>query len=119
MVSLMTTAVLCCFLTLSRPDFLFSDALAGVIANAVAANTTIDIIKDEALIENVNDKSTVIKDKLHNLNHSLITDIRCYGLMIAIQLDLDNTQFRKLMSNAEKQGLIILTTGINSTVRIL
>jgi hypothetical protein len=41
--------VLCCFLTLSRPDFLFSDALAGVIANAVAANTTIDENRIEVL----------------------------------------------------------------------
>jgi hypothetical protein len=49
MVSLMTTAVLCCFLTLSRPDFLFSDALAGVIASAVAVNTTIDENRIEVL----------------------------------------------------------------------
>ena len=30
------------FSTLPRPDFFFSDALAGVIASAVAANTAID-----------------------------------------------------------------------------
>ena len=91
----------------------------GHVISTVAANSTLDIIEEENLLANVNLVGDYLTKALENLKHPLIKEIRSYGLMVAIQLDLDEDQFQKCVLGAEDYGLMLLTTGIESTIRLL
>lgn len=91
----------------------------GNVLAVTAANATLDIMHDEDLLVNVNTMSSRLQEKLTSLNHPLIIDTRCYGLMVAIQLDVNPERFRQIMSSAEHYGLILLSTGIDTTIRLL
>ena len=99
----------------------------GNMLAVVAANTTLDIIKSERLLVNVETMSQYIRKKLYEytfyrLNsgkYSIISDIRCYGLMIGVDLYLTPEEFKCLLEKCEKEGLMVLTTGIDQSVRLL
>ena len=49
-----------------------------------------------------------------------VESIRQYGLMIAIELNLPNQEsFTKLMSTAPDHDILLLSTGVNNTIRLL
>ena len=91
----------------------------GNVLATEAANATIDVLNNEKLIEQTNIKGELILDKINQLNHKLIKEVRQYGLLIAIELDVDVNTFRKIMLNAENHELLLLTTGLKSTIRLL
>lgn len=101
-----------------QPNGLGGTYNGNVLATA-AANATIDVLNYEKLVKDSNYRGDYIVTKLQSLNHPLIKEIRQYGLMIAIELDMDCNSFRKFVYNAQNYNLLILTTGVNSTVRLL
>lgn len=82
-----------------------------------AAVKTMEIIFEEAFLENVQKKSeyiqTVLQEKLKDV--SIVKDIRGLGLMIGIELDM---QVGPILSDLRKAGLIVLNAGEN-VVRLL
>ena len=91
----------------------------GNVIACSAANATIDILNSENLIEESEGKGVLIANKITALNHPLVNEVRQYGLMIAIELNVDTDKFRKIMQDAENHNLLLLTTGIHSTIRLL
>ena len=91
----------------------------GNVIATTAANATIDVINYENLITDSNGKGKYILNKLRNMKHPLIKEVRQYGLMIAIELDVTASEFKILMSKAEKYNLLLLSTGIIPTIPLL
>ena len=91
----------------------------GNVIACSAANATIDILNSEKLIEDSESKGILISNKITALNHPLINEVRQYGLMIAIELNIETDKFREIMQDAQNHNLLLLTTGINSTIRLL
>ncbi|MBZ9570051.1 acetylornithine transaminase [Methanobrevibacter sp. TMH8] len=75
------------------------------------AMTVIDAIKDENLLENSKTVGKYLKDKLIQLGekYDCITDVRGYGLFLAIELDRESAEFTNKMR--EKGFLINSTAG--------
>ena len=51
--------------------------------------------------------------------HSRVAEVRQIGLMIALDLAMDRKSFDKLLRNAPDSGLLLLTAGRNTTIRLL
>lgn len=75
------------------------------------AMTVIDTIKDENLLENSKTVGKYLKDKLIQLGekYDCITDVRGFGLFLAIELDRESAEFANKMR--EKGFLINSTAG--------
>lgn len=75
------------------------------------AMTVIDAIKDENLLENSKTVGKYLKDNLIQLGekYDCITDVRGYGLFLAIELDRESAEFTNKMR--EKGFLINSTAG--------
>ena len=91
----------------------------GSVIATVAANSTIDILKNNNLVALSNEKGEYLKAAISQLSHPKILDVRQYGLMIAIELDLEYEPFKKLLSSAPEHNLLLLSTGLQATVRLL
>ena len=104
-------------------DYMHENGIGGTynghVISTVAANSTLEVIEAENLLENVNILGSYFKERLENMHHPLIEEIRVYGLMIAIKLNLNNEAFSKCIKEAETHGIMILTTGIDNTIRLL
>ena len=86
---------------------------------SAAANATLDVFNRHDLIANASFIGEYITHKLGRMNHCKIREVRQYGLMIAIELDIDDSTFRQLMSSAPDYGILLLSTGITPTIRLL
>lgn len=90
-------------------------------ANAVAcaaAIATLDVIKDEKLVENSAARGDQLKAALEKVatDHSRITDVRGLGLMIGNEFrdgdgNPDGTLATAVQQEAAKRGLLLLTCG--------
>lgn len=80
----------------------------GNVISTAPANSTIDIICDENLVNESNVKGDYIVTKLQSLNHPLIKEIRQYGLMIGVELNLDPASFQILMKKAQQYNILIV-----------
>jgi len=91
----------------------------GSVLATAAANSTFDIIENNQLVAQSNEKGEYLKTAIDNLSHPMILDIRQHGLMIAIELELESEAFKKLLSSAPEYNLLLLSTGLQATVRLL
>ena len=57
--------------------------------------------------------------QLRALQHPLIGEVRQYGLMLAVELQLPRSALPELLAQAPEHGLLVLGTGLGSTVRLL
>jgi acetylornithine/N-succinyldiaminopimelate aminotransferase len=87
---------------------------AGGPVACAAANATLDVVLDEALLERVRELGELLRSRLAVLRH--VTAVRGRGLMIAFDLDIDATAVvRRLLL---ERRLIVNSTGPR-TVRLL
>ena len=87
---------------------------AGGPVVCAAANATLDVLQDEALLERVRELGELLRSGLGGLRH--VTQVRGRGLMIAFDLDVDATALvRRLLL---ERRLIVNATGPR-TVRLL
>lgn len=89
----------------------------GNVISSLAASKTIDIIENENLLENTNEKGNYIFKELTKLNN--IKEVRQYGLMIAIELDNSDVT-NLIVTKLRENGILVLTAGVNNKyIRIL
>jgi predicted acetylornithine/succinylornithine family transaminase len=87
---------------------------AGGPVVCAAANATLDVLLDEALLERVRELGELLRSRLTALRH--VTEVRGRGLMIAFDLDIDAIAVvRRLLL---ERRLIVNATGPR-TVRLL
>lgn len=91
----------------------------GNVLATEAANATLDILNESRLVDQCQTKGQLIVDALMNRDNLRIRTIRQYGLMIAIELDMDMDTFCTFMQEAPNVGLLLLSTGIGPTIRLL
>ena len=84
---------------------------------SMAASKTIDVIKNENLLENTNIMGTYLKKELEKFEQ--IKEVRQYGLMIAIEL-FNNDNAKTIVSNLQKNNVLVLLAGHkNQYIRLL
>ncbi|MFH1361348.1 MAG: aminotransferase class III-fold pyridoxal phosphate-dependent enzyme [bacterium] len=83
----------------------------------VAAIATIDVIKQEKLLQNAKTLGNYLIGKLKQLakKYPAIKAVRGPGLMIGVDFG-DSTVVRKIIDNCLKNGLVIIPTGADGTV---
>ena len=83
-----------------------------------AANTVIDTIEEDNLLDNVNSVSTFLFDKLNALKdkYPVIKDVRGMGLLIGIEFD-EKISASMLKERLLKEGVLVSSIGA-STIRI-
>ena len=89
-------------------------------ANAVsvaAAIATIDVL--EPLIPEIKFKGKYFARALQGLSNPVITEVRQYGLMLAVELDLPMDTFQAMIKKASEHGILMLATGMGPTLRLL
>lgn len=94
----------------------------GNAVSCAAAVATIDIIEEENLLANANERGKQLREGLETLKKKFpVRDIRGEGLMIGLEFDsLVPTGTATQISQAcLKQGLVLLTTSIFETVRLI
>ena len=100
-----------------------SNGLGGTYnGNAVAmaaAAATFEVFHAEDLVSNAALKGSQLARCLRQLGHPLIRDVRQYGLMLAIELNMPRAALPGLLALAPEHGLLLLGTGMDATVRLL
>ena len=64
-------------------------------------------------------KGEYFASSILDLEHLLVREVRQYGLMIAVEIDLDPESFQIMMKRASEYGILMLSTGVESTLRLL
>jgi 4-aminobutyrate aminotransferase len=113
----------------SQPPGSVGGTFAGNAVCCSVASATIDVIKEENLLENAQKRGQELMAGLRQLAKENpryhIVDVRGLGLMVGVEFDSDNVQAvphgtaSKVVSHCVKQGLLILTTGPLEAVRII
>jgi len=103
-----------------------ASTFGGNPLSCAAANTVIDVIKEQQLLDNANKQGAYAMKKLENLKEtsSIVGDVRGKGLMIGIEL-VEDKETRKhapqkayqVMLRSWKRGIAVVTCG-SSTLRI-
>ena len=93
----------------------------GNAISSVVASTTIDVINNENILDNVNAKGKLIKSSLEN--EPLIKEIRQYGLMIGFEFEFsyNSSLVERLVHDLQKYCdiLVLLAGDQNQYIRIL
>lgn len=85
-----------------------------------AANATFDVYDEENLPVQVAQKGMYLANKIQSIRHRRVNLVRHYGLMIGIELDVPHQlTFQEWIKTAPEYGIMVLTTGIDTTVRLL
>lgn len=107
----------------SHFDTIHPNGLGGTYnGNAVstaAASATLDVLDEGNYITECQARGEFLTTAINDLYHPRVVEIRAYGLMIAIELDYTREEFSEFMDSLEDYGIMALTTGIGSTVRLL
>ncbi|WP_200174678.1 aspartate aminotransferase family protein [Tomitella cavernea] len=98
----------------------------GNAVAAAAAVATLDVIRDEALVDNARDRGASLHTALRGLAsaHPRIGDVRGLGLMQAIEFTApdgspDVATGHAVQHAAVDQGLLLLNCGLGNVVRII
>jgi 4-aminobutyrate aminotransferase len=84
---------------------------------AAAAAETLRVLRP--LLPDVSSKGERIAHHIRNMQLPIIKEVRQYGLMIAIELNISDEMFKELMRCTSAHGLLVLTAGITPTVRLM
>ncbi|MFC1495901.1 aspartate aminotransferase family protein [Candidatus Margulisiibacteriota bacterium] len=90
----------------------------GNPVNCAAALATIEVIKEEGLLENAQKLGDYLKSGLLKLQlkySKLIKEVRGKGLMLGVDFG-DNTVVRKIMDDCLNNQLVLISTGGSGTV---
>lgn len=95
-------------------------------ANAVAcaaAVATIDVIREERLVENAREQGAYLRERLDTLKreHDCIDEVRGMGLMLGMEIvddkgNPDGPHAEALLKNCEQHGLLLLRCGTHGQV---
>jgi 4-aminobutyrate aminotransferase len=89
----------------------------GNAISSAASSATIDIIRNEKLLENAKEMGDLIYHELSGIPD--ITSIRQYGLMIGISLDT-RIQTSDIVAKLREKKILVLTAGVNGQyIRLL
>lgn len=92
----------------------------GSALGCAAAVGTLEAIKEENMIPNAKERGVQLMKGLMKLASKYpIAEVRGRGLMIAVEFDGPPNTANKVVQEAFDEGLILITAGINQTVRIL
>lgn len=128
----------------STPPGSMGGTYAGNAVACAAASATIDVMKDEKLLDNTNARGKELTDGLKEIQKShpeyQIVDVRGYGLMIGVEFDHHKvpygtaskyvvntiTGFRtvsltivRIIQHCVKNGMLLLSTGAFETLRFI
>lgn len=107
----------------SHFDTIHPNGLGGTYnGNAVstaAASSTLDVLDQGNYINECRARGEFLTTAINDLYHPKVLEVRAYGLMIAIELDYNQKEFSKFMGSLENYGIMALSTGIGSTLRLL
>ncbi len=98
----------------------------GNAVAAAAAATTLDVVRDEGLVDNARDRGAALHAALRDMasTRSAIGDVRGLGLMQAIEFTApdgtpDVATGHAVQHAAVEQGLLLLNCGLGNVVRII
>ena len=83
----------------------------GNALSTAAANATLDVIKDENLIENSNSMGNILKQELVKIPH--IENVRQHGLFIAADLEED-IDVKEVIAKGVDEKVLMLSCGKNA-----
>jgi 4-aminobutyrate aminotransferase len=89
----------------------------NAVAMAAAA-ATFEVFHAEDLVGAAQCMGAQLAEQLRTA-HPLIREVRQYGLMLAVELDLPPSALADLLAAAPMHGLLLLGTGLDATVRLL
>jgi len=109
----------------ARPDVLaafrnvfgYFNTFGGNPVSAAAAMAVMDVIKDEGLMQNAHDVGTYAQQRLAELRHPMIADVRGAGMFIGIEFARDTdltpaTEFTKeLVEQMRRRGVLAHSMG--------
>lgn len=102
-------------------DTIHPNGLGGTYnGNAVAcaaAVATLEVLHRDNLISCARQRGAQLSARLRTLDH--VTGVRQHGLMVAVELDLHPSHMPQLLRCAQHEGLLLLGTGLDATVRLL
>lgn len=89
----------------------------GNPVNCAAAIATIQVIKQQKLVQNAEKLGKYLKDKLLKLQqkYDVIKEVRGLGLMIGVDFG-DSKIVKKIMNKCLEMGLVLVSTGADGTV---
>jgi len=107
----------------TQPPGSMGGTFAGNAVSCAVACATVDVMKEENLLKNVNERGKQLKDALLQMQkkNSLIADIRGLGLMIGMEFDgkVNKGTADQISKECAKNGLLLLTTSIYETLRFI
>jgi 4-aminobutyrate aminotransferase len=84
-----------------------------------AAAATFEVFHAEDLVQAAQYTGQKLAQQLRDLQHPLIREVRQYGLMLAVELELPRSALPDVLALAPAHGLLLLGTGLGATVRLL
>ena len=95
----------------------------GNPVSCAASRATIDVIRDESLLEKASTKGAMVLDRLRELSvrHRVIGQVRGYGFMIGIEFVTpdgapDAASCEKVINHCLDNGLILINCGIEHNI---
>ena len=95
----------------------------GNPVSCAASRATIDVIRDESLLEKASSKGAMVLDRLRELSvkHPVIGQVRGYGFMIGIEFVTpdgapDTASCEKVINHCLDNGLILINCGIEHNI---
>jgi len=107
----------------TQPPGSMGGTFAGNAVSCAVASATIDVMKEENLLQNVNERGKQLKDALTAMKQKApIADVRGLGLMIGVEFDGKKVKkgfVDAVSKECAKNGMILLTTSIYETLRFI
>lgn len=89
----------------------------GNVVATEAACATLEVMHREKLVERSRQMGPLLAAALRGC--PLVRSVRQYGLMLAAEMDLPPEEFNQLLCDAQHAGLMLLSTGTGTTIRLL
>jgi len=105
----------------SQPPGSMGGTYAGNAVSCSAAIATLDVFKEENILQNAQERSKQIFEGLHKLQKKFkcIGDIRGLGLMIGIEFNHKEPLANKVTKYGFEEGLLLLSCSVYDTVRLI
>jgi 4-aminobutyrate aminotransferase len=105
------------------PSGAHGTTFGGNPVSCAACSATIDVIREESLLEKVSSQGAMVLDRLHRLSlkHPVIGQVRGHGFMIGIEFVLpdrapDTASCESVISHCLDNGLILISCGIERNI---
>ncbi|MDT7570126.1 MAG: 4-aminobutyrate aminotransferase [Actinomycetota bacterium] len=91
----------------------------GNAVSCAAALATLDVVESEGLVAGAAARGSQLTESLRGLQQefpTVVTDVRGPGLMVAMEMAMDASQVRELLTEAERRGVLLLPCGPRGNV---